>query len=133
MTPVFLDTVGLLALWDVSDQWHRSAETAFADLCVMSRPMLTTSYIPLEGGNAATRRPYRLAVDRLRVSLDEAGLFVRPTEDDMAGAWAAYRRGDRESAGIVDQVAFAVMRRLGLTDAFSNDRHFRAAGFQVLF
>ena len=29
MTAVFLDTVGLLALWNQADQWHLSAEAAF--------------------------------------------------------------------------------------------------------
>ena len=28
-SPVFLDTVGLLALWDRSDQWHGPAVQAF--------------------------------------------------------------------------------------------------------
>jgi predicted nucleic acid-binding protein len=27
---VFLDTVGLLALWDTSDQWHQAAQAAIA-------------------------------------------------------------------------------------------------------
>ena len=27
--PVFLDTVGLLALWDTADQWHALADAAF--------------------------------------------------------------------------------------------------------
>jgi predicted nucleic acid-binding protein len=31
MYGVFLDTVGLIAVWDTSDQWHAAAETAFAD------------------------------------------------------------------------------------------------------
>jgi len=30
MNVVFLDTVGLLALWDEDDQWHAAAEAAFA-------------------------------------------------------------------------------------------------------
>lgn len=33
----------------------------------------------------------------------------------------------------VDNVSFVVMRRLGITDAFTNDRHFKAAGFNTLF
>lgn len=37
------------------------------------------------------------------------------------------------SAGIVDHVSFSVMRRLGITEAFTNDRHFAAAGFITLF
>jgi predicted nucleic acid-binding protein len=30
-------------------------------------------------------------------------------------------------------VSFQVMRRLGLGEAFTNDKHFLAAGFTVLF
>lgn len=30
MTPVFLDTVGLIAIWDEDDQWHsRASDRAF--------------------------------------------------------------------------------------------------------
>ena len=32
MTAVFLDTVGLIAMWNRSDQWHADAMTAFADM-----------------------------------------------------------------------------------------------------
>jgi hypothetical protein len=32
MNTVFLDTVGLLAVWDVNDQWHSAAEAVLADL-----------------------------------------------------------------------------------------------------
>jgi hypothetical protein len=34
---VFLDTVGLLAVWDVHDQWHDAAFVAFAHHLVGSR------------------------------------------------------------------------------------------------
>jgi predicted nucleic acid-binding protein len=37
------------------------------------------------------------------------------------------------SPGIVDLVSFEVMSRLGLTAAFTNDRHFTAKGFTTLF
>ena len=55
------------------------------------------------------------------------------TEDDWRAAWQSYRAGGAEAAGIVDHISFVVMRRLGITKAFTNDRHFRAAGFEVLF
>jgi hypothetical protein len=28
MNPVFLDSVGLIAVWDTDDQWHAVADTA---------------------------------------------------------------------------------------------------------
>jgi hypothetical protein len=54
------------------------------------------------------------------------------TAQEIEIAWAAYERGEAGQAGIVDHVSFQVMRRLGLTQALTNDRHFLAAGFQQL-
>jgi predicted nucleic acid-binding protein len=31
MNLVFMDTVGLLALWNKDDQWHQAAEKAFTN------------------------------------------------------------------------------------------------------
>ena len=87
----------------------------------------------MECGNAAARRPYRLLADQMRNALEAGGKLIAPTVEDRSGAWAAYRAGEGGGAGIVDQVSFIVMRRLGMTDAFTNDRHFRAAGFNTLF
>lgn len=69
----------------------------------------------------------------LRQWLRAEGLIVVPTDSEIEEAWAAYDRGEAGQAGIVDQVSFVVMRRLGLTEAFTNDRHFQAAGFTTLF
>jgi predicted nucleic acid-binding protein len=133
MTAVFLDTVGLLAVWDASDQWHAAADAAYQELLKQARPLVTTPFVLLECGNAAARRPYRTRVNVLRQSLVQEGLLIEPTAEEVEEAWAAYDRCDAAQAGIVDQVSFVVMRRLGLTEAFTNDRHFQAAGFTVLF
>jgi uncharacterized protein len=130
---VFLDTVGLLALWDRSDQWHADAERAFAGLSKEGASLITTAYVLLECGNSASRRPYRAEADALREQLEAGELLIWPTAEDWRTAWAAYRRGEADQAGVVDHVSFVVMRRLGLTRAFTNDRHFRAAGFLPLF
>lgn len=66
MSTVFLDTVGLLALWDESDQWHDDAEAAWQSLVDRQASFATTTLILLECGNAAARRPYRHAVNQLR-------------------------------------------------------------------
>lgn len=130
---VFLDTVGLIAVWDISDQWHVDAESAFQNLLAFRTPFITTTFVLLECGNAAARRPYRAEVDRLRQLLQQRNELVTPTDDDWNSAWTAYSRGEAAQAGIVDQVSFAVMHRLGIQQALTNDQHFRAAGFQTLF
>ena len=133
MNPVFLDTVGLLAVWETSDQWHAAADAAYEKLLKQGRKLVTTPLVILECGNAAARRPYRQRVNVLRQYLMQEGLLVEPMFQEVEGAWAAYDRGEAGQAGIADHVSFVVMRRLGLTEAFTNDRHFQAAGFMVLF
>jgi predicted nucleic acid-binding protein len=133
MSDIFLDTVGLIALWDETDQWQEAASRAMATLNVPGIRYITTTYILLECGNAAARKPYRRDVCLLRDRLDREGCLIVPTDADLAEAWTAYQRGDATSAGIVDHISFAVMRRLGITEAFTNDRHFRSAGFHTLF
>jgi predicted nucleic acid-binding protein len=133
MKMVFADTVGLLAQWDKTDQWHDSAIEAINRVLSSRCPLVTTSYVLLECGNAAARRPYRQAVVELRERLERRRQLIVPTDSDWQLAWQAYERGDAAQAGIVDHVSFQVMRRLKIHEAFTNDQHFTAAGFQVLF
>lgn len=133
MNEVFLDTVGLIAVWDTSDQWHAAANTAYRELLRQGRRLVTTELVLYECGNAAARRPYRSRVNLLRQALVQEQLLIEPTPEEFEQAWEAYDRGESGQAGIVDHVSFAVMRRLGIADAFTNDRHYQAAGFNVLF
>ena len=71
MNPLFLDTVGLIALWDEDDQWHEAASRVFQEFRAARAPLLTTSYVLAElPVNAAARTEFRLEVDLLCVSLD---------------------------------------------------------------
>ncbi len=133
MNEVFLDTVGLLAAWDIRDQWHIPADAAYQKLLQQGRRLVTTPLILWECGNAAARRPYRRRVNVVRQCLVDEELLIEPLAQEVEDAWAAYDRGEAAQAGIVDQVTFQVMRRLGITEAFTNDAHFLAAGFRVLF
>jgi predicted nucleic acid-binding protein len=133
MNRVFLDTVGMIAVWDNTDQWHAAAHAAYRALVAQGRRLVTTSLVLYECGNAAARRPYRTDVNELRKFLVQEQLLVDPTPEEVEEAWAAFGRGEAAEAGIVDHLSFAVMRRLGITDAFTNDRHFHAAGFTTLF
>ncbi len=130
---VFLDTVGILAVWYESDQWHGVAQVCFSELLAGRVELVTSSFVLLECGNAAARRPYRSAVSRLRQQMEAGHRLIVPTIVDWQSGWLAYENGEAGGAGIVDHVSFTVMRRLGLSRAFTNDRHFQAAGFETLF
>ena len=125
--------MGLLAIWDEDDQWHAPALRAYEELIQSRSPVLTTTFVLAKCGKAASRTPFRSDVDDLRELLEAEGRLVAPTSDDWRLAWSAYRLGEAAFAGIVDHLSFVVMRCLGLDSAFTNDRHFQAAGFWELF
>lgn len=133
MKDVFVDTVGLIAAWDLRDQWHFAADAAYQELLHQGRRLVTTPLIMWECGNAAARRPYRQRVNAVRQYFIQEGLLIAPTRQEIEAAWSAFDSGDAAQAGIVDHVSFIVMRRLGISEAFTNDKHFEAAGFKVLF
>ena len=96
MKTVFLDTVGLLALWDESDQWQAAASAAWAVVNVPGTRFVTTPHVLLECGNAAARRRYRSDVCQLRDRLAGNGDLIEPSPAEIEEAWGAYRR---DSAG----------------------------------
>lgn len=133
MKTIFMDTVGLIALWERDDQWHNVAMAAFQRLMSDQVRLVTTPQVLLECGNAAARRPYRQDVVEFRQRLADLGSIIEPTDEEVSSAWHAYAHGTRGQAGIVDLISFVVMQRLNLTHAFTNDRHFAVNGFQTLF
>jgi predicted nucleic acid-binding protein len=92
-----------------------------------SSGVVTTPFILAECGNAAARHSFRVEPNRLREEFENAGTLIWPTTVEWCQAWIAYQRAEADAAGIVDHISFVVMRRLDITKAFTNDRHFRAA------
>jgi len=133
MNTVFMDTVGLIALWDESDQWQQAASTAMKLLDVPGTRLVTTSCVLLECGNAAARKGYRARVCLLRDQFAAQNDLIDPTPAEIEQAWAAYERDSAGGASIVDHISFIVTRRLHIRNVFSNDRHFKIAGFNTLF
>ncbi len=133
MRTVFLDTVGLLAVWDTADQWHVVAEPVFQRLLKDRVRLVTTPMVLYECGNAAARKPYRPSVDVFRQELRKFGDLLEPSSEEIERAWGNYAKGAVGSAGIVDHISFAIMRRINIAEAFTNDWHFQVAGFTILF
>ena len=94
MNAVFLDTVGILALLERSDQWHHSANRAWAALGEAGRPLRTTTLVLYECANAVARKPYRHRIAEIRREFLADGTLTAPSESDLDTAWEAYERGE---------------------------------------
>jgi predicted nucleic acid-binding protein len=70
---------------------------------------------------------------KFRDRLVQQNDLIEPSASEIDAAWSAYRGAGAGGASIVDHISFIVMRRMGVTDVFSNDRHFKAVGFNTLF
>ena len=93
MTPIFLDTVGLLAVWADDDQWHAAAVAVYDRIVRTGQPTVTTPLVLYECGNAASRSHFRGNVDGLRQLMRAEGQLIEPTYEEIETAWADYVRG----------------------------------------
>jgi len=134
MSPVFLDTSGLIAVVNTDDQWHPAAEAIWQELAGASASLLTTSLVLIELGDGLSRIGQRqLAVelyDRLHYSPRvEIVALTHPLE---TAAWELFRQRPDKEWGVTDCVTFVVMKQRGIPAALTVDHHFEQAGFQRL-
>ena len=125
------DTSGLLALMMRNDQYHREA-AGFLKHNPRMRFILTDLILAEVITLVRTRSdaPSAIAVansllhsTRFEVIFVDAGL--------MSGALQQMARCSDKRLSLTDCASFETMHRLGLSSAFSFDRHFRECGFDM--
>jgi predicted nucleic acid-binding protein len=131
---VFLDTNGWLALLNSADALHFAAKSCWSDLVRGGATFLLTDWIVAETGNGLARSRARgrfvEAVELIRSSSNARLLTVTP--DLFGGALSLYKDRPDKAWGLVDCASILVMQEMGVTEAFTNDRHFEQAGFHCL-
>lgn len=132
--PVFLDTGGWLALLNASDALHAVASSTWTELLRQGSRVVLTEWIVAETGNGLARTESRSrfasAVHLLRSSSRSELLEVSPNLFNRA--LDLYTSRSDKTWGLVDCVSFLVMEDRGISLAFTNDRHFKQAGFKNL-
>jgi predicted nucleic acid-binding protein len=131
---VFLDTVGLLGTLNKDDDLHEPAAVVLRKLEETGRSVVTTTFVLAEVGNGLARTMLRADAAWLIRTLhsDPRCTVVYVERDELFEAVELYTERNDKSWGLVDCVSFVVMRRMGLSDAFTADRHFEQAGFVAL-
>lgn len=126
---IFVDTSFWYALRVVRDPRHQEARTLL-DSCGR-RTLVTTNLVVGELWTLLVRRAgHDAAVRAIRALRRRQGMRIDQVEvADEAAAWTWLIEHDEREYSFVDATSYAVMRRLGLTEALAFDGDFAAAGF----
>lgn len=125
---LFLDTSGLLCLFDKADSRHNQAVRFFQ----RADRLLTTNYVlaefvPLSQARGLKRK------DSLNFLIDLCGLprldLVWIDENLHNQAMNLLENRLDKTYSLCDAVSFVVMRERGITEALTTDRHFEQEGF----
>jgi predicted nucleic acid-binding protein len=129
---VFVDTSALIAVMASSDSLHGPAVRAWLELLDGDEALVTTNYVLVETCSLLQHR-FGLACLRRFRSEGAGALGVWwVTAEQHDAALAAVLAADRQDLSLVDCASFAVMRDLGLEQAFTVDSHFDEQGFRVV-
>ena len=125
---VFVDTSYFLALVNRRDKYHEAAKTAAV---VVAPPYVTSEAVLFELGNALARPPHRqLGIQSLRqIRSDNKIEIVHIDPDLLAETITFYRARPDKGWGLTDCSSFVIMRRRGIFEALTTDKHFEQAGF----
>ena len=131
---VFVDTSAYLAVLKRDDDHHREA-LAFVESLTRQRAVLFTSNFVIAETHAMVLRylGHEAARSFLQEVDDSRATVVVRTEatDEVAARSIIYRYADKDFS-LTDAISFAIMARLGLSQAFTFDNHFEQYGWRVL-
>jgi predicted nucleic acid-binding protein len=131
---IFVDTGAFVARYIRQDGHHRRARRAWAEIDRSSSRCFTSSFVLDETFTLLGRRSsYSFAADRARALLSSTALTIlRPDADDETRAVDLFAKFADQRVSFTDCVSFILMRRHRLAQAFTFDRHFADAGFEVM-
>jgi len=135
MTALFADTFYWIALADFADSSHEHALALTAERA--SSAIVTTEEVLIEyltffsGAPEPWRREVAASVQEILAS---SVIRVIPQSHGsfMAGLTLYQQRPDK-GYSLTDCISMQTMRREGLMDVLTNDRHFEQEGFRALF
>ena len=133
MTQIFVDTSFFKAFIDSKDDFHERSLSLFNRINNEDTELVVTNYIVdetftlvrIKNGLEKAKKLYKILKDL------EGGLkIVRVLVRDEVEAWNWFWKEWR-NLSYTDCVSFAVMKRLGIENVATFDRHFSKAGFKV--
>jgi predicted nucleic acid-binding protein len=135
MTALFADTFYWIALADFADSAHQLALALTSEL--MNLPIITTDEVLAEFLTffaTAPEQMRRKAVTNAKRILEDPGVHVVPqSRESFLSGMALYEARPDKGYSLTDCISMNTMRKEGLTEVLTNDRHFEQEGFRALF
>lgn len=132
---IFVDSSAFKGLVDFDDEVHEEASGFWEKVEQEGLSPITTNFVLDETYTLLRKRKGKAIAIKFKKDLAESlGVLdvVRVTLRDEGGAWKFFKELPGRGVSYTDCTSFAVMQRLGLTEAFTFDRDFRKAGIKVL-
>src|ERR1700692_3839721 len=135
MLALFADTFYWVALANVADSAHQRALTLTSERA--DSPIVTTDEVLAEYLTFFATPPNRCVaktVMNARRILDNPGVRAVPqSRESFLSGMALYEARPDKGYSLVDCISMQTMRKEGLTEVLTNDRHFEQEGFRALF
>jgi len=135
MTSVFADTFYWIALADFNDSAHQRAldlTTKRATSRIVTSDEVLTEYLTFF--STAPEPLRREVVESVEGLLASSAIRVIPqSRESFLAGLHLYRARPDKGYSLTDCISMQIMRREGLTEVLTNDRHFEQEGFRALF
>lgn len=130
----FLDAAFVIALELSDDQHHGDAHDHWIDLPGAAISFVTTSYVfdeVVTFFNSKHQHSKAVSVGSNLLSAPRIQL-IHVDEDLFDEGWEYFKQHQDKTFSLTDCISFVLMKRLGIVEALTFDKHFVQAGFTKL-
>ncbi|MCR4290997.1 MAG: PIN domain-containing protein [Candidatus Scalindua sp.] len=134
MKPVFVDTSALIALGNQRDNFNMQAKSIKRELVKTQRKFITTSLVIVEVCNVFSGLKFRSTAIEIVEGINQSNkwIYIDVDKELMARGFKRFKQMRDKEWGLVDCVSMIVAEEYDSTDIFTNDSHFKQAGFNIL-
>jgi uncharacterized protein len=135
MSALFADTFYWIALADLTDSAHQRAmalTVEWKDSLIVTTDEVLAEYLTFFA--MAPQLMRRKAVSNAQRVLENPGVRVIPqSRESFLAGMALYESRPDKGYSLTDCISMQTMRKEGLAEVLTNDRHFEQEGFRALF
>ena len=129
---IFIDTSGFIGVLNRDDASHVLAAHTWMDILTSGKSLVTTNYVLVETCALMQNRLGSTAIKAFQEDIVPVLNIEWVDKVVHYAAVAVVLSSKRKRLSLVDCVSFETMRLLGVTTAFTFDKHFMEQGFTCI-